>query len=520
MKEMERLLELYPEYRDKIFIRGFLFTDIQQDTTAYPFYDLWQKEDIAGFYLYVSPEQRLYHVQNEDEYLILIGHAYDPVRLIAAEKQILMEMLSLLSNHELFFDALNRLTGVFTMIRINRNGVYVIGDATCMQATYYTIWKGHIYITSHTTLLRDMLGLDMDPYIERLVSYRFFSLFGNALPGDLTPYVSVKRLVPNHYLWISGGEIDTRRFYIPHKLSLSVKEITDRSAELLHNSLMLISNKWAHPAISCTGGCDSKTTLACASGMYSNFSYFSYVSNDSEKADADAASKITKALGIPHRIYLIPDKDEKTKDIEIVRRILEYNTGDICPLNQNDIRKRAYFAEIHDFDIEVKSWVSEIGRAYYSKRFNGRKSFGVYPTPRKCTTMYKFFLHNRKLVRETDQVFQDYLTRYFESDPMAPVEWQDQFFWEYRVSAWNGRVITGEQRYSFDITIPYNNRILLSFLLSASVDQRIHDMIYQKIRDKMNPDIDRTGISVQNLKHTKRRAWLENIYYIFNNMMV
>ena len=78
-------------------------------------------------------------------------------------------------------------------------------------------------------------------------------------------------------------------------------------------------------------------------------------------------------------------------------------------------------------------------------------------------------------------------------------------------------MITGEHRYSFDITIPYNNRILLQLLLSTSIENRINDTIYAQIREKMNPVIERTGITVQNLLHTERRERAENLYYTLHS---
>ena len=120
-------------------------------------------------------------------------------------------------------------------------------------------------------------------------------------------------------------------------------------------------------------------------------------------------------------------------------------------------------------------------------------------------------------MENTDAVFADYLNNFFEQAEEAPIPWQEQFFWEFRVSSWNGLVITGEHRYSFDITIPYNNRLLLELLLSAPIDDRIADNIYSKIRRYMNPKIDATGIAVTNLKHTKNREIAENIYYTLHS---
>ena len=131
--------------------------------------------------------------------------------------------------------------------------------------------------------------------------------------------------------------------------------------------------------------------------------------------------------------------------------------------------------------------------------------------------MYKVFVHNRKLVKKVDSVFQEYLNNYFSQSKSNPIEWQEQFFWEYRVPSWNGLVITGEHKYSFDITIPYNNRKMLELLLSESLENRINDTLYGNVRNDMNSKIDEMNISVTNLKHTQKRAKIENLYYIIHS---
>ncbi len=342
-------------------------------------------------------------------------------------------------------------------------------------------------------------------------------MLGNSMPGDITQFKEVKRLTPNHKLVITDGKIEVKRFYWPSKHNLTKEEICDTVAELLRNNLALIAKKWHKPAISLTGGCDSKTTLACANGMNDEFQNFRYISSPQEAPDADAAKDIAHSLKLQHEIHVIPDRDEQFKDIEITRDILYHNTGSICDNNANDVRKRCYYANNNHFDIEVKSWASEIGRAYYSKRFNNRIHFGSKPTPRKLTTMYKFFLHNRSLVRNTDKVFKSYLDNYFEQAENNPIDWQEQIFWEFRCASWNGLVITGEHRYSFDITIPYNNRILLELLLSVPVKDRINDTIYKMVREKMNPKVDECGIAVTNVMHTHWRAIFEGIYYTLHS---
>lgn len=518
--DVMNLLEKKPDFKTKLFERGFFFTDDTIDDQTYPFYGRWNRRELLGFSMLVSPEQTSFVYSKEHEAYILVGHAYDPVRMVSGEDAILRDLSGLWHQEEgAFWERLCDLSGNFTLLRIFDGGLMIVGDATGMQTTFYCRKDGHTYVSSHANCIGDLLGLTWDPYIQRLASYRFFHLFGNSLPGDLTQFTQVKRLVPNHYICLEKGQFVSHRFYWPAKKQVTNEEIAEQVSRLLNNSMNLIARKWEKPAISMTGGCDSKTTLACAKGYYDSFRYYSYISSDSEKVDAEAAHKICENMGLKHTTHVISEDDAAFQDAEIVRALIFWNAGGISLPNKNDVRKRCYFMKCSDFDVEVKSWASEIGRAYYSKRFAGRTNFGPKPTPRKCTTMYKVFFHNRRLVRDTDRVFADYLNRFFEQAKENPVEWQEQFFWEFRVASWNGLVITGEHSITDTIVIPYNNRRILELLLSAPIEDRVSDAVYSEIRQKMNPEVDAKGIAVTNMKHTSRRAKVENGYYSVHSFL-
>lgn len=519
-KEIRRIIEENPEYQEKLFSRGFIYSEKEVDAHKYPFLGEWKSETIfvqGEKYGTLLVDERLgcYMVSSDTFTIVLIGHAYNPFSGEFLEEKILARLVST-KNAEMFFEIFNQLTGIFTLLIFKSSDIYILGDACGIQSTFFGLIEGKRYISSHVNLIGEILDLEWDSYVKDLVGYKFFSLLGNSLPGDLTQFSKIKRLTPNHYIILSATEIKINRFFYPKKLSYEKEEIIRKVAEILHDNLELITKKWKKPAISMTGGCDSKTTIACAKGLYHKYMYFSYVSSQEEKIDADGAKQICERLGLEHKTYFIPKDDKMFSKIECDRAVLFWNTGAVRKNNSNDVRKRAYFSRINDFDVEVKSWCSEVGRAYYSKRFGGRRMFGKI-TPRKCTTLYKFFLHNRKLVRRTDRIFELWLKKYFHQAEQDPISWQEQFFWEFRVPSWNGLVITGEHRYSFDITIPYNNRILLELLLSASTRDKIEDNIYRLIREKMNSEIDATGVSIVNLKHTKNRARMENLYYIIHS---
>ena len=517
MTTMKELIEAYPQYREKLYIRGFALTDKETEIDAYPFYGKWQSIDFANRRLLVHPLQRAYICRTENVTMTLIGHAYNPFSMQSDENAIIAELSKLAAeDEERFWNKFNELTGVFTLIWAD-DAVHIVGDASGMMTVFYTEKNGKAYASSHTMLLGELLGLELDSYAKRLINYRFFGLLGNALPGDRTQFAGMKRLVPNHVCTFKNGAFENRRFYWPEQVDMEYEDVLKSAADILNRSMKLIPEKWKKPAISLTGGCDSKTTLACANGVYDRYSYYSYTSSESEQVDADAAHEICGAMGLEHKIYEIPESPDEEDNFDIAAKILRWNCGDIIDCNRNDVRKRIVLDRIDDFDVEVKSWASEIGRAYYSKRFNGRTKFPEKPNGRACTTLYKFFLHDRKLVADTDKVFEEYLKAFYEPAEENPLEWQEQFFWEFRVPSWNGLVITGEHVWSSDITIPYNNRKLLELLLSVPLEARIKDTLYADIRKYMNPKIEETGIAVTNLKHTDRRARFEDIYWVLHS---
>lgn len=509
----------YPEYmKGYLYSRGYLITDAPQITlNEYPFYGNWNETTIGKYRILTHKWRAAYTLAHGDMSFFLIGHGYNPFTMLVDENKILQELADAYDAGN-YFSKLNELTGVFVTGYCQADGSLSLScDATGMLVAYYGAVNGQLYITSHSNLLEDICGIKQSDYVQRLKSYRFYSLFGKMLPGDLSPYDGVKHLIPNHLLHYHEGEFSVSRFWPLNKLTsaddpAAYRTVIQKAAEILHNNLSLIAEKWpGQAAISTTGGCDSKTTLSCANGLADKFTYYSFISSEAEKVDADAAAEICENLGLEHTTYHVSEDDAEFADIEVWRSLLEQNCGNIGLNNRNDVRKRIFFTQHHDFDVEVKSWVSEVARAYYCKRFN-RDRFPKRPTARYLTALYKVFFTERSLMRETDRYFAEYLERYYADDVFDKVPWTDLIFWEYRMSNWNGLVISNEQPVSHDITIPYNNRLLLELLLSTPQEYRIKDICCKDIQRLMNPELADMDISVTNLKHTQRRAKLENLY--------
>lgn len=494
-------LEKQPEYKRFLYRFGYL---ICRSCPGDPLglLENWQCTHVRGWEIWTHPDQKLYLQEAAGRTWFLIGHCMNPMAMEHREERILAQLAQ---QPGTLFD----LTGVFITGWLSQEGLRIWPDAAGMLMAAYGTAGGQSIVTSHTHLAETLFGLTRSDYVRRLTAYRFYPLFGFFLPGDHTPVRELRRLVPNHLLSLHCGSWQTVRFY-PNGAaeSMTMEERADQAAQILKNTLALIPEKWSHPAITLTGGCDSKTTLACAAEVRDRYSYFSYRSQEAEAVDAQGAAAICSSLGLAHTIHPIPDS---LPDEDLARDIIAASMGGIGYLPLREVRKRLYLARMEGVDVEVKSWASEIGRAYFHKRFAGT-AFPERPTARYLTTLYKVFLHDRKLVRETDAIFQEYLDKYLRPEDTAGPDWIDLFFWEFRVGGWNGLVITGEHRFAFDITIPYNNRRLLELLLGAPLEDRRTDRLYTMIRARTDPAVDAAGVAITNLKHTSRRARLERLY--------
>ena len=519
---IQTILNDKPHLRPYLFRYGFVLTDGVLSPSGYPFYDRWTVLSLPGLQGLIHPDQTFFRADHEDTTCFLIGHAYDPFSMEFREEALLERLVC--ADPTQRSRLIDQLTGVFTLGLIDGGRLQLLCDCAGMQSCYYGTIGGRLYITSHMQLVGDLCGLEQSSYVRKLTGYRFYRYYGAYLPGDLSAYRELRRLVPNTRVTCHSGAWSIERFY-PHTPIQPVKDEAEyrqtisRIAQILRSTMVLICQKWQAPAVSMTGGMDSKATLAAAHGCYDRFRYFSYVSMPGEKPDADAAHRIAAALGIDHRIDLISDHDEDFADVAEIAALLRHNFGNIGTINTNDVRKRAYYAQDQNrsFDVEVKSWVSEIGRANYYKKF-GLRRMPRHLTPRQMTSMYKLFLHDRTLVRQTDEVFADYIRRTDFRRDMGLDE-SDLFLWEIRYGSWGGQVITCEHKFSFDITIPYNNRMLLELFLTTPLERRISDQVHYDLIRELEPIIDGTGITIVNHNETKARMYQEKLYFLIHSIL-
>lgn len=521
MNILEKKLDEKKELRKHLFEKGYLITNAQiSDETKYPFYGNWSKTVIKGFDFWIYKTTKLFIFEDSGNIFFLIGHAYNPYTMECDENKLLANIAKAYGTNY-YFELISELTGVFIMGVATDESLEFLLDASGMQYGCYGTVAGKQYISSHTSLIGDLCSLEPTNYVNRLINYKWYHyMMGNYLPGDITSYKEIKRIIPNTYIRFIQEQYFVERFYPNQEINMckSRREYDDvilQAAHIMKNTMSLIPQKWNRPAISLTGGIDSNTTFAAAKDNYEKYSAFSYVSMYRESVDAEKAREISEKFSVPFKTYIIPEKNGEIKDFDIYKEIFEHNDGNIGYLKDSDVRKKIILINNDVCDVEVKSWISETIRAYAYKYF-GRKSFPQNLSARNYTSLYKIFFMDRGLVHKTDDYFKKYLENTKLKEHLFNYDESDFFVWEMMHGGKCGLNI-GVMKSCFDITIPYNNRKLLDLLLRVPLEYRISDKHHLDLKKQMNKELYDMNIRVTNLNETTRRKRLANLYFIMNS---
>ncbi len=521
---MRELLKKNKDLQELLFIRGFLATDRKGlDLNEFPFYGNWECRELGGIYFLFHKLTGFRYFEKDGTVWFIYGHAYNPFTMETDEEKIL-ERIAEHSNEDTVFDLIDELTGIFVLGVLKDGKISYMTDPSGMQSAYYGVDRGCFYLTSHFQLVGDLCGYEMDPFVRKLLSYKWYPrVMGPYLPGDLTAFRQLKRVVPNiYYTFDSKSEqIQHKRFYPLKEIKTCKTEeeyegVIRAAGDILHSNMELVLKKWDKTAQSLTGGIDSNTTFAAANGFYGQYRTFSYCSAEKETIDCEAAKKIAAHFDVPWTLYQVPDADGEIDRFDVKKRIIDHNDGYVMLTKPNELRKRMFLQEHCDFDVEIKSWTSETIRAYWYKHYNRKRMPKL--SAKLFRNLYKIFLLNRPLAHKVDRVFAEYIRKFGYADIPASYPPADLHYNEVTWGSWGGSNIS-EMKYCFDITIIYNNRKFLDLLFRIPLSDRISDKHHLALKKYLNPELFDMNIRVVNMKETKFRANALNAIFTVNSIL-
>ena len=515
--EIKKELDKNEKYREMLFRRGYLLTDAEVGIQQYPFYGLWEKAEIGSYHLYVQNRQTFYTAQVGDICIAIVGHAYNPFDMKWEENALCSDLLNAYKEGiDAYFDKVSELTGLHVIILVDKGKIIECQDACSLTGCYFGKINDHIYISEHPQLIADLCDLSIDPMIEKLVTSKCYNIGNRHLPGNKTPYKELKRLGANTYV-AYDGDFSIHRFYPlrPHpefRTSEEKKWAVKRIGKLIHNGIKCADLKWDRCTISLSGGTDSKTTLACANGLYDKYSYFSFHSKPQELVDAEGARKICEKLGLKHTLYHIPVNNDEIKDFDFIKKLLQHSTSYFKNLAENEIRKYVYLHDLDAYDIELKSWASEVTRVFLERKYQVR--IPEVLNERHCSIFQTRYFGHPGLLKWSDREYYRFLREIGLERPLFNYEHADLFYWEVRMGCWGVSVISSQQLYH-RVSMPMNNRKILELFLGMPRELRKKDLVHKAIMKYMNKDVVEAEVEIPNLYFHNYRIWMEKLYYWF-----
>lgn len=519
-QEIQERLDQNEKYRLCLFPRAYLLTNaLIACEEQYPFYGLWQHRRIQGFSVFSHPETNVFFCEKGSSAAVLIGHAYNPFSGETSENAILAQILeSSLSGKTVLMNSINELTGVFVIVLISPDRIWAIQDCGGQKMLYFGKIGKHLVLTSTPQLAADVFHLVWDPEVDRLLHTKGYYRGSGYLPGNLSPYQELKRLGCNTALDYTANSFHIERVYpFIQRTELQSEaeklEAVEEMYRIFSANIALAMKKWPRVGLSLTGGMDSKTTFACAKPFYNDFFCYSFESKESEKLDAEAAAQICRAVGVEHHYDRIPSDPAKLPDYEFLHQIIEHNTSHICKLHPNEIRKYIWLRMQNDFDVEIKSDMSEVGRAYSSRKYSGVKLPRVLSARHMTITQGRYFLEPWAM-RFADRAFQAFMEETGLQDDILGYAMHDLVYWEVRMSSWAATSFAS-QEFIHEITIPYNNRRLLDLFLRFPEAERLEDGPHKRLMRRGNPAVADFDLSVKDSYLGKKRMLIETAYYYY-----
>jgi hypothetical protein len=521
---IKEVLEQNADLQQFLFIRGFLATNRNDlDMNGFPFYGNWEMIKLQDMFFYKHNQTGFHFYQEGDKACFLFGHAYNPFTMEIDENKILERMLPFIGTNE-FYRYVDELTGIFVLGVMEDGKVSFLVDPSGMQSACYCLDGKDFYISSHPQLVADICGYEMDSFVKKLITYKWYArVMGPYLPADMTPYTQAKRIVPNiaYSYDIADNAIMHERFYPLKELSECKTDeeynaVIQEAADILKNNMSLVVQKWNNPWQSLTGGIDSNTTFAAANGHYDKIKTFSYCSAEKETIDCDAAKIISEKFNVDWILFNIPNENAQIERFVEKSAIIRHNNAYIGLEKDNELRKRMILQEQCHADVEIKSWTSETIRAYWYKHY-GRKKMPKL-SAKLYRNLYKIFIANRKLAHQIDKIFAEYIEKFEYEKIPSQYPAADMHYNEVTWGSWGGMNIS-EMKYCFDITIIYNNRRFLDLLFRVPLEKRISDQHHLDMKKYLNKELFDMNIRVVNMKETKFRAFALNVIFTINSWL-
>ena len=203
------------------------------------------------------------------------------------------------------------------------------------------------------------------------------------------------------------------------------------------------------------------------------------------------------------------------EDFEFLKKLLEHNTNHIKNFANHEVRKYIYLYRLNGYDIELKSWASEVARVFFERKYD-LKMPKVLSERHLSIFQTRYFMHPF-LLKKSDRIYKEFMKKTDLKESKFNFEHTDLCYWEVRMGAW-GTSVTSSQNLYHLITMPMNNRKLLEIFLSFPHELRKSDQVHKWVMEYANIKVVEAEEEVKNLYFHSYRILMEKAYYLYRTI--
>lgn len=420
----------------------------------------WDFVRIADYRLFFHPELIINECELSNCKVVLLGDMYDYRNYKSTNLEIISELAKSTNSFMDFVKESNKYSGTYVILYLDKkdNRMFFYGDSTVQREVYY-INKGssEMVVGSQPNIINLVMALEENNDSDAFDFYNSKAFASKkTYVGDITNFVGLKHLKPNHFVDMQSGE--SIRFFPDQKLSkISLSIASEKAAVMIRGYIRSAAERYPL-LVPVSAGWDSRVLLSATKEIADRCTYFVYkhpYMSDSNQ-DVVIPQQLFKKLGIDFNVI------EYSEDInpDLYGQIIESlpfprKNGFKYILN---VLKKKYPNHLC-----LNGNVSEIVRKYYEHIYN--------LTPKKIALLQnypgsKYAIHEyEKWIIASKEIFDE-----------NSYSISDMLYWEENCGNWAAKgkseVLTASELYS-----PFNSRELLITLLSVD----------EKYRDKQNP---------------------------------
>lgn len=383
--------------------------------------------------------------------LVVLGNLYDPDNQAYSNRDIVkalaQDLLQENGGYETVEHALSRLAGRWVLIVGSPSTTRIYHDACGLKSVFYTMGSSQERVVASQPALIEDIGstvrdLNIVDQIEQGSNW-------GCWPVNVTPYLNVAQLIPNHWLDLDTGR--TGRYWPTSTVQeRPLKDVASEMADMISKTIGAMASR-DKLTFSVTGGIDSRMLIACCpEAVRRQSTFFTIKTKTTPGYDISIPKRIEKMADLDYRVF-------SPEPSPVPTEVLHANVGSMI-LYESVAGTHAQAEAVGD-QVHCIGITSEVFRCrYYSD--------GIHPVELDAAEL------TRRAGFGTNPLAISGAARWLESFPEdAGIPLLDLFHWECRLGVWGSCLLTFRETLIEQIP-PFNSRRLLELGLSAPVLDR------------------------------------------------